>query len=442
MTMTRKTVMYALAFALVGSMLTLINSCKKDNETKIPSLTTAEVIEIAQTTATSGGSITDDGGATITARGVCWSTNQNPTISDSKTIDGTGTGSFTSAMTGLEPATTYYVRAYATNIAGIGYGDALSFTTVEAVGLPTVTTKEITEVTQTSALSGGHVTDDGGAPVIARGVCWSTNQNPTVSDSKTEDGSGLGSFTSSLSGLEPSTMYYVRAYATNSEGTGYGDALSFTTLEEITGVVDADGNVYTTVTIGSQVWLGENLRTTKYSDGTPIPSVSNNTDWSNLSTPGYAVYPHANIDGLDSDEEVLNAYGALYNGFAVETGNLCPTGWHVPTDAEWSTLTEYAGGASVAGGKLKSIRTSPEDHPRWVNPNTGATDEYGFTAVPGGNRVNFDGSFYNVGNYGNWWTSTVEGTTLWVYYMGYYDAAVGRANDPKKHGYSVRCIMD
>ncbi len=111
MTMTRKTVMYALAFALVGSMLTLINSCKKDNETKVPSLTTAEVIEIAQTTATSGGSITDDGGAAITARGVCWSTNQNPTISDSKTIDGTGTGSFTSTMSGLEPATTYYVRA-------------------------------------------------------------------------------------------------------------------------------------------------------------------------------------------------------------------------------------------------------------------------------------------------------------------------------------------
>ena len=235
----------------------------------------------------------------MTARGVCWSTSQNPTISGNHTTDGTGTGSFTSSISGLSPNTTYYVRAYATNSVGTAYGEQRSFTTscntvtvsisgttninyggsttLTASGassyrwstgattaaitvsptttttytvtgtdtygctgtrsvtvtvngtVPTVSTNTVTNIAATSASCGGNVTSNGGANVTARGVCWSTSQNPTISDSHTTDGSGTESFTSSISGLSPNTTYYVRAYATNSVGTAYGNEVSFTT---------------------------------------------------------------------------------------------------------------------------------------------------------------------------------------------------------------------
>src|SRR5690554_2980916 len=191
-------------------------------EASLPVLSTAEVTEITQTTATVKGNITDDGGATVTARGVCWSTNQNPTISNNKTKDGKGAGTFVSNISGLKDNTTYYERAYATNIAGTGYGSAMSFTTLEA-GLPVLSTAEVTEITQTTATVKGNITDDGGATVTARGVCWSTNQNPTISDNKTEDGNGVGTFVSKISGLPADVTYYARAYATNRKGTANGN---------------------------------------------------------------------------------------------------------------------------------------------------------------------------------------------------------------------------
>jgi len=303
--------------------------------------------------------------------------------------------------------------------------------------IPILSTTAITDITKTTATSGGNITDDGGATVTARGVCWSTSQNPTISDSKTEDGTAARNFTSSISGLEPNTMYYVRAYATNSEGTGYGSTLSFTTLEEVT---DADGNVYETVVIGTQEWFAGNLKTTRYNDGTPIPNVTDNTDWSKLTTTGaYAWY--------GNDEATYkNAYGALYNGYAVSTGKLCPTGWHVPTDAEWTTLIDYAGGEGVAGGKLKSTRMAPDAHPRWQSPNTDATDAYGFAALPGGYRYYNNGTFSEVGSNGYWWSSTsVENNStsnVWVRVMLYGLGSVGRIIYNKRDGLSVRCLRD
>jgi hypothetical protein len=214
------------AFALIGVAI-LFNSCEKEVERTVSVLSTTEITEITQTTAITGGNITSDGGATVTARGVCWSTNKNPTINDSKTEDGSDAGNFSSNISGLEPNTTYYVRSYAINSEGTGYGNAISFTTLEAVNLPTLTTADVTEIIKNTAICGGDITDEGGATVTARGVCWSTNENPTISDSKTQDGSGAGSFTSNIADFEPNTTYYVRAYATNSAGTGYGQQLSF-----------------------------------------------------------------------------------------------------------------------------------------------------------------------------------------------------------------------
>lgn len=207
-----------------------------------PTLTTTAATSITETTATSGGDITSEGGSAVTVRGVCWSTTQNPIATGSHTTDGAGTGSFTSSITGLTCGTTYYVRAYATNSAGTTYGTQISFTTTTV--LPTVTTTALTLITTTTASSGGNVTTECGANITARGICWSTSQNPLVTDSHTSNGTGTGIFTSSLSGLSPSTTYYVRAYATNSGGTAYGDQLSFTTSITTIGSTYAGGIVF------------------------------------------------------------------------------------------------------------------------------------------------------------------------------------------------------
>ena len=200
---------------------------------EIPTLTTTAATSITVITATSGGNVINDGGATITARGVCWSTSINPTTANNITTDGTGTGGFISSITGLTMGTTYYARAYATNSVGTAYGNELSFVTLAP---PTITTTAISSIDINTAISGGNIVSDGGATISARGVCWSTSANPTIANNITTNGTGIGTFISSISGLTTGITYYVRAYATNIAGTAYGNQLSFTTL--------AIGNIY------------------------------------------------------------------------------------------------------------------------------------------------------------------------------------------------------
>lgn len=194
----------------------------------LPMVTTSAVTDVLQTGAKSGGNVVATGFSNITARGICWGTNQNPTTADSKTNDGSGIGTFNSTLTNLVSNTTYYVRAYATNSAGTAYGNQVTFKTILNVVFPTVTTAAATNITANAATSGGNVTATGGGEVTARGVCWSNNQNPTIADSKTNDGTDTGQFQSQISGLIPG-VYYVRAYATNSAGTGYGNMVTVTT---------------------------------------------------------------------------------------------------------------------------------------------------------------------------------------------------------------------
>ena len=648
--------------------------CLKDSISivSIPSLSTTEITSITTSSATTGGNITSNGGASISTRGVVWSINTNPTITlSTKTSDGTGTGSFTSNLTNLTPKTTYYVRAYATNSTGTGYGNEITFTTTDSstvvgipcpgvptvkdidgntyntvqigtqcwtkenlrvtkyrdgtvipldesggtegnatgetwssrtsgartvnghntvnlgiygylynsyaledskgicpvswhvpkdsewtnlteylgglgvaggkmksigttywispnesannesgfsalpsgyrhsdgffstnglntifwsaaetgnsnvwgralhkdfsfvsrllyhasighslrcikdtnsiVSIPTLTTTAISAISATSATSGGIIISDGGVSIIARGVVWSTSTNPTIAlTTKTTDGTGTGSFTSSLTNLTPKTTYFVRAYATNSAGTGYGNEITFTTTDSssVMGipcpgtptVKDIDGNTYNTVQIGTQCWTKENLRVTKYRDGTIIPldesgrTTGNGTGqtWSSRTTGARTVYGHSAAN--------LATYGYLYNWYAVaDSKGLCPSGWHVPSDSEWTTLTNYLGGESVAGGRMKSTGTTI-----WNSPNTGATNESGFSALPGCCR-NSDGSFLTIRDNAYFWSATENYLNFyaWSRNLGNNFSYVSRNYGIYKiNGFSVRCLRD
>ncbi len=193
---------------------------------------------------------------------------------------------------------------------------------------------------------------------------------------------------------------------------------------------DEDGNNYAVVTIGAQTWMAENLKTTKFSDGTYIPHVTENAAWSNLSTPAYCWY--------DNDQSTYsNTYGALYNWYTVGTGNLCPTGWYVPTDAEYTALADYLGGLEVAGGKIKETGTT-----HWNGPNVGATNETGFTGLPGGSRTS-SGTFDYFGNNGFWWSSTEYASyNAWYYYLYSVHTDLYRYNIIRRSGFSVRCLKN
>jgi uncharacterized protein (TIGR02145 family) len=320
---------------------------------------------------------------------------------------------------------TRYVWAY--NACGNSLPLTLSQTTL-ACSVPTLATTVAAAVVSATATSGGNISTDGGAIVTSRGVCWGTAPKPTTADSKTTDGIGTGTFTSNLTGLTENTTYYVRAYATNSAGTGYGNEITFKTNTSIT---DIDGNVYNTVTIGTQTWMVENLKTTKYRNGDAIPNVTVDASWAALVTGAYCWY--------NNDAATYKAtYGALYNWYAVtDSRNIAPTGWHVPTDAEWTTLTTFLGGESVAGGQLKETGTS-----HWISPNTGATNSTGFTAFSGGTRFS-NGTFNAFGSLGYWWSSTkyVTGNAR-SRYMYYKDSSVYRPYYSMYYGFSVRCLRD
>ena len=227
----------------IFSLLVMLTSCKEEEgavgdkgitpeipEVDLPALHTYPVSDIAYTTAVCGGAVSSDGGATITARGVCWSTDPWPDIEDNTTGVSSikASGEFTSTLSGLSDGVLYYVRAYATNKEGTAYGQEETFTTLK-IELPELSTTDISQIGASSATGGGNVSHSGGGEISARGVCWSTNPDPTIDDHITEDGTGVGAFKSDLTNLERSTVYYVRAYATNSAGTAYGEELSFKT---------------------------------------------------------------------------------------------------------------------------------------------------------------------------------------------------------------------
>jgi uncharacterized protein (TIGR02145 family) len=396
----------------------------------VPVISTSPVINLTQTTGLAGGVISSNGGAAIITSGVCWSSSQIPTIAlGTKTTDGSSTGTFTSLITGLTAATTYYVRAYATNSQGTGYGEEVIFTTnVVSPVLASLTTATPGSITHNSAVSGGDIFDNGGAQITVGGVCWSTSPGPLVTGNHTTVPYPQGIFASSITGLTENTTYYVRAYATSVAGTAYGNEVSFTTSPPPITVTDIDGNIYNAVNIGSQTWFTSNLKTTRLDNGTAIANVTDDVAWSLLSTPAYAWY--------NNNSATYGEYGIMYNWQTVNTGLLCPAGWQVPTEGDIFTLESELGGGSVAGGKLKETGLL-----HWLSPNTGATNEVGFTALPGGFR-NYMGMFINLGTEASWWTSSMISTDPTFFSLNTNSTELYLMMMFEKSGMYIRCMKN
>jgi uncharacterized protein (TIGR02145 family) len=254
----------------------------------------------------------------------------------------------------------------------------------------------------------------------------------------TTSGNSNVSFAATVTNLTPNTKYHFRINAVNSAGTGNGTDASFTTTDTTKVVInfnpdllydsiyDSQENKYRTIQIGTQIWMAENLKSTRFNDGTDIPFVLEASLWASLTTPAYCWF---NYDSV--------GYGAIYNWYTVNTGKLCPQGWHVPTDEEWTVLTDYLGGKSIAAGKLKETGIS-----HWLSPNGEATNESGFTALPAGYR-SYAGVFNSIKYYGFWWTST-EWSSIGAWYRDIYHGYnyVDRSNSNKNSGATIRCLKD
>ena len=315
--------------------------------------TDSAVSSIYSTTVICGGNVLDLGSVPgSNSHGICYSTSPNPTTGSSVAGAGSGMGAFNVKLTGLTPSTTYYFRAYVTNARGTTYGAEWTFTTREEgynpePTLPVVSTDSVADVTSVSALFRGAVTDDGYADVTARGFCWGQSPNPTVDSTNSVDGSGLGTFSHSAVQLQDATTYYVRAYATNSVGTAYGEEMTFTTDSAVAAgcgqlrVEDPDGNFYGTVQIGTQCWMKENLRTTHYADGEEITLSTATTN----ANPSY-FYPGGNPANVANFGLLYNWAAAMHGASAsaaIPSGvqGVCPDGWHLPSSAEFNALMTY-----------------------------------------------------------------------------------------------------
>ncbi len=511
-----------LKVGIVFIILTCLQSCKKG---ETPTVKTTAISNITVSSAISGGNVLFDGGEMVSIRGVCWGTNINPTINDNKTTDGAGEGAFTSSLTNLNPGIKYYIKAYATNKTGTGYGDTISLITLGKSPLATIA--GASNITTTGVTLNGNVVSNYLSTIITFEYGTSINYGSTISaiPSPLTDSSPVFAI---LSTLSEATTYHYRLKAVNSLGTTYSNDLSFTTLgnlavpslqsatnissagatlnglvnanylstvvtfeygtttsygsmftatqspitgntnktvnakistltsgttyhfrltatnklgtvstndmtfNTLTTLTDIEGNIYNIQSIGTQIWMTENLRTTKYNNGDLIGTTTPSTlDIRPESTPKYQW-------AYEGNESNLIPYGRIYTWYvATDSRNVCPQGWHVPSDNDWVTLTNYLGGDNFAGGKLKETGIS-----HWSSPNTGATNESGFSAVAGGNRW-AEGSFHYMGWYGIYWSSSSYNTTDAKPRELMFDGQnVITYNYPKKDGFEIRCVKD
>jgi uncharacterized protein (TIGR02145 family) len=323
--------------------------------------------------------------------------------------------------------------------------DSITYSPGGPEGTPQLATLPPVSVGDVFAICRVAVGSNGSSSVVDRGICYGTTELPDLGGLSVSVSSSTGPFQVGLVELQPGVTYFARAYAINSAGTAYGNQVQFTTAPPLfvngPGVTDINGNNYSTIILGNgQEWMAENLRTNTYANGDTIPNVTGNPAWFQLTTGAWAHY--------QNNASYENPYGKLYNWYAVaDPRNVCPTGWHVPTDAEWNTLVGYLDPAYVpgsfesqsgtAGGMMKSTGTQ-----YWQAPNTGATNESGFSGLSGGTRGT-SGGFSYLGNSGYWWSASEIGPENALdRYLYYGSADIFRNNPNKIDGLSVRCLRD
>jgi len=308
----------------------------------------------------------------------------------------------------------------------------------------------LTVATGAATVVGANIAEIGGELLTGgpceRGVCWATTPNPTIADQLVSAGTGGGIFTCSLNGLAANTMHYVRAYASNTAGTVYGNVVPFTTDTALfqlgTNVVDAQGNSYPTIWVGGRHWMTKNLRTVTFANGDPIPNVTSALTWEDSTTPARCAF-----NNLAS---YAATHGLLYNGYAVvDPRNVCPNGWHVATDVDLRAFVEAIDTVSNtslnwvnprAGGMMKATGGVA-----WQYPNMGASNASGFTALGAGYRSGGNGSFWQFYNRTYFWGLAANTPGVACYYELEYDHGEIRMQNPvgpSSEGYSVRCVAD
>ena len=434
---------YVIVTITFSFLIILLSACEKLEPKRVVKVKTVSVTDVDYGSCMAQGSIIDVGENGITQHGFCWSKSQNPTLADSKKELGpkSSPGEYSDFLTELSPNTTYYVKAFARSNDEEFYGEQKSFVTL-AYREPTVITTAVHNITQNSAQCGGEVINDGGADLIMRGVCWSTITEPTIADSHTDNGTAIGLFVGDLTGLEPDTKYFVRAFATNTIGTSYGEEISFNTEPPQSGVFNdlRDDHEYIWERIGEQIWMTSNLAY--------LPELSSGI--TSTTNPCYYVYDYngSNVAEAKTTDN-YKTYGVLYNWPAAR--DACPDGWHLPSDDEWKQLEMFLGmseedagntgfrGPNI-GSRMSRYSFLWDDGALETDPDFGSSE---FVALPGGYLSYLYVQFRTVGSDGYWWSVTEFDTNnSWRRSINYDNTGVQRDNIYKANGLSVRCVRD
>ena len=419
------------SFAVI---ILLFSACSSNDPSLVPPvITTEEPTNITLTSATLGGSVESTQSDLISAKGVCWSKNPAPELFklSGRTQEGGGAGTFTSELTNLS-LSKYYVRAYAIMKEQIFYGNEVTLD-INAL-VPAIATVEKETNAESSVEVETAVTYTHSAPIIEKGICWSiTSENPIITSATKVIDTGADLVFKNVLTIEPWKAHYVRGYVITELGVFYGNPIQVIIIPPVNlgEVTDIDGNTYATTTIGNKVWMAENLRVTKYNDGTSITVVSSQEQFKTANEVAYIAY--------ENDASNLDKFGYLYNGYIIiSTKNVCMTGWHVPTPSDWNNLASSLGGMETAGGRMKIASNL------WSSPNTAADNASGFSALPGGSYcrvcLSNSGTFADKGSDAYFWTSS---SVVSFYYVTNNLAtlrtkATGSFND----GMALRCVKD